>query len=125
MALAVWPPEIGPPMVNYGLEDNEILERVQMAQGNPRVRVTSLSPQGATITQSFEMDATQVQIYRRFKRDDIANGADWFLMPIWVASAFVNHEVQISGNTRYEYVTDDNQRVHVPVITRDDLADDV
>jgi len=126
MALEVWPTSLPLPLPDgYGFDPQDPMERTQMEQGHARVRIGQMSPEVSDLTQFFEMTGAQVRTMLQFIRDDIARGADWFSMPLYTNGAYFNHEVQLDSPPSRVYISDDKWRVGVPVITRDDLADDV
>ena len=88
MALPVWPAALpqSPLFEGYKIEAGNGIIRTQMDSGVSRTRVRSRDPL-ARVELTFVMTASNLEIYKSWRRTRIGSGSGWFQMPLNTGAA--------------------------------------
>ena len=114
---AAWPAGFPSPLrEGYGYSAPELVLRSDFALG---ARVRPLYTDGPdTFRCILLLTALQCQFFKGWLRYDVANGADWFLLPLLVDGTLTTREVRLTAQPTYELVAFNSWRVSLAVETR-------
>ncbi len=97
MSLVSWPEQLPlPEQSGYAIQHVSPLQRTQMVSGRARQRRVYTSVPSSVAVQWF-LTEQQAQLFEAFFRYSIADGADWFFLPLKTPMFTGNYECRFTG----------------------------
>lgn len=117
-----WPPEIqAPERENYRFKGVDVTTRTPVGEGYVRTRRRAVG-NPTSFEMTWHIDNDQARLLDDFYTDALRQGADAFIMPVWVHGAFHAHTVMFQERPQFDYATIFTERVTAKLTVTDRLA---